>query len=571
MKYTGFIYLFIILTEGCLFPAISHASTFMPIVTNYTAKDYQAGLQNWALAQGKNGEMYIGNNTGLLCFDGYTWSKYQMPGNQLVRSILIDGDRIYVGTYEDFGYFSRNSLGILEYTSLWNQLENIKTHNDEIWNILKIGECIYFQSFSSWFKYDGNKVTAHYDSKHLPLYFHKAHERIYVQMVNGNFYLLENDEYKLLIERKALKDDSVVALIPTSGGKMILCTEWNGLFDYDGTTLSPRPTAIDQELKSQQMNRATMIPSDSTIVLGTIRNGIYAIDKEGKEKWHYDMENRLYNNSVLRLFCDRDNNVWAALDIGVALIHTGSPYSILIPDRDSQSFGMVYGVNVFNNNLYIATNQSAWLYSFINKTVVPIQGTEGQNWHISTFDSQILLGNNFGTKIITGTAASNIPETETSSTCLRKCIINGQEVLLESSYYNLRVYRKHNGKWSFSNSIDGFWNPVRQFEVDYSGNIWAAHMSLGIYKIELSRDLKKVEKYTYIKSLSDEENNASLMHVMKIRGRVVLSDSKRTYTYDDINQRIIPFVQLNSILKNGLMLQYGYLLVLRFQRRLLPL
>ena len=97
MKYTGFIYLFIILTEGCLFPAISHASTFMPIVTNYTAKDYQAGLQNWALAQGKNGEMYIGNNTGLLCFDGYTWSKYQMPGNQLVRSILIDGDRIYVG------------------------------------------------------------------------------------------------------------------------------------------------------------------------------------------------------------------------------------------------------------------------------------------------------------------------------------------------------------------------------------------------------------------------------------------------------------------------------------------
>ncbi len=446
MKYTGFIYLFIILTEGCLFPAISHASTFMPIVTNYTAKDYQAGLQNWALAQGKNGEMYIGNNTGLLCFDGYTWSKYQMPGNQLVRSILIDGDRIYVGTYEDFGYFSRNSLGILEYTSLWNQLENIKTHNDEIWNILKIGECIYFQSFSSWFKYDGNKVTAHYDSKHLPLYFHKAHERIYVQMVNGDFYLLENDEYKLLIERKALKDDSVVALIPTSGGKMILCTEWNGLFDYDGTTLSPRPTAIDQELKSQQMNRATMIPSDSTIVLGTIRNGIYAIDKEGKEKWHYDMENRLYNNSVLRLFCDRDNNVWAALDIGVALIHTGSPYSILIPDRDSQSFGMVYGVNVFNNNLYIATNQSAWLYSFINKTVVPIQGTEGQNWHISTFDSQILLGNNFGTKIITGTAASNIPETETSSTCLRKCIINGQEVLLESSYYNLRVYRKHNGK-----------------------------------------------------------------------------------------------------------------------------
>jgi len=524
----------------------------MPIITNYTASHYNAGLQNWALAQGKNGEMYIGNNTGLLCFDGYTWSKYQMPGNQLVRSILIDGDRIYVGAYEEFGYFGRNPFGKLEYTSLWSKISDIETHNDEIWNILKVGECIYFQSFSSWFKYDGQAVTVHYDSELLPLYFHQAHGRIYVQMINGDFYLLENDEYKQVIKRKALKDDNVVALIPTAGNKMILCTEWNGLFDFDGTTVTPRPTTIDDELRSQQMNRAVMIPADSTIVLGTIRNGIYAIDKDGKEKWRYDVNNGFYNNSVLRLFCDRDNNVWAALDIGIALIHTGSPYSILIPSRTSQPFGMVYGVNVFDKNLYIATNQSAFLYNVGNQSIIPIQGTEGQNWHISTFDSQILLGNNFGTKIITGTVATNIPGTETSSTCLRKCVINGQEILLESSYYNLRVYRKEKGQWIFSNSIDGFWSPIRQFEVDHAGTIWAAHMSLGLYKIELSKDLMKVEKSTYIKSLSGEENSTSLMHVMKIRGRVVLSDTERTYVFDDINQQIVPFGQLNSIIKNGI-------------------
>ena len=55
MRRTDFIYLLFIFIGGCLSPVISHASTFMPIVTNYTAKDYQAGLQNWALAQGKNG------------------------------------------------------------------------------------------------------------------------------------------------------------------------------------------------------------------------------------------------------------------------------------------------------------------------------------------------------------------------------------------------------------------------------------------------------------------------------------------------------------------------------------
>ena len=552
MRLPNFMYLLIIIAGACLSSVICRAAKFMPIVTNYTPTDYHAGLQNWALAQGTNGDIYIGNNMGLLSFDGYTWNKNQLPGNQLVRSLLVDGDRIYVGTYEDFGYFSRNSFGTLEYTSLWHQLKNLETHNDEIWNILKVGECIYFQSFSSWFKYDGKTVTAHYNPHFLPLYFHVAHNRIYVQMINGDFYLLENDTYKPLLKRKELKDDSVVALIPTKGNKMILCTEWNGLFDYDGKTLSPRPTAIDKELKSQQINRAILVPSDSTIVLGTIRNGIYAIDKKGEEKWHYDVNNRLGNNSVLRLFCDRDHNVWAALDIGIALIHTGSPYSILIPDRGFRSFGMVYGINIFNNNMYIATNQAAWLYSFADKNIVPIRGTEGQNWHVTTFDSQILLGNNFGTKTITGTVADNIPETETSSTCLRKCMMHGQEVLIESSYYNFRIYRKHNGKWCFSNSIEGFNSPVRQFEVDHSGTIWAAHMSLGIYKVELSKDLRRAEKCVYIKSLSNEKNSTSLMHVMKIRGRVVLSDSEKTYTFDDINQHIIPFTQLNSILKNGI-------------------
>lgn len=552
MKRPKFVSVFFIFILLSLSVTVCRAITFMPIISNYTTKDYHAGLQNWALGQGRNGEIYIGNNTGLLCFDGYTWNKYQMPGNQIVRSLLVDGERIYVGSYEDFGYFSPNAYGTLEYTSLWSQPENNETHNDEIWNIFKVGNCFYFQSFSSWFKYDGKTVTTHYTPHYLPLYFHVAHGKIYVQMINGDFCILENEKYKPLIKRKDLGDDSVVALIPTAGGKMILCTEWHGLFDYDGKTVSPHPTNIDNVLRTQQINRAVLIPSDSTIVIGTIRNGLYAADKQGKEKWHYDVNNRLYNNSVLRLFCDRDHNVWAALDIGIALIHTGSPYSILIPERNYQSLGMVYGVNVSHDDMYIATNQSAWLYSFANQTIIPVQGTEGQNWHVSTFDSQILLGNNFGTKIITGTIANNIPETETSSTCLRKCLINGQEVLIESSYYNFRIYRKVNDKWVFSNAIDGFSSPVRQFEVDHSGTIWAAHMSFGIYKLDISNDLKRVEKSVYIKSLSNKPNSTSLMHVMKIRGRVVLSDNEKTYTYDDINKRIIPFAQLNSILKNGI-------------------
>ena len=42
----------------------ARASSFMPAVTNYLAKDYEAGYQNWACAQGSNGEMYFGTARG---------------------------------------------------------------------------------------------------------------------------------------------------------------------------------------------------------------------------------------------------------------------------------------------------------------------------------------------------------------------------------------------------------------------------------------------------------------------------------------------------------------------------
>ena len=114
------------------------------------------------------------------------------------------------------------------------------------------------------------------------------------------------------------------------------------------------------------------------------------------------------------------------------------------------------GVNAFNNSLYIATNQSAWLYSFADQNNCSYPGyrrTELAYQYILIH--KILLGNNFGTKNYNGNYRQQYPpKQKTSSTCLRKCIINGQEVLIESSYYNLRVYRKYNGKWSFSHSID---------------------------------------------------------------------------------------------------------------------
>ena len=84
----------------------ARASSFMPAVTNYLAKDYEAGYQNWACAQGSNGEMYFGNSQGLLVYDGYRWTLHKVPGEPYCPFGVCERRRIYVGAFEEFGYFN---------------------------------------------------------------------------------------------------------------------------------------------------------------------------------------------------------------------------------------------------------------------------------------------------------------------------------------------------------------------------------------------------------------------------------------------------------------------------------
>lgn len=519
------------------------AASFMPIVHNYHKSDYMGALQNWDIAQGVNGEIYVGNTDGLLCFDGYNWTLTPLPGDGIVRSVMTDGRRVYVGSYKEFGYFERNARGQMVFTSLWPK--DYDSHNDEIWNIVKDKRGhVYFQSFSSWFDYDGKRVTPHFDNELLPLYFFEVDGEIYAQIVYGDFYRLHEGKFEKLLEKEQFGGKHIVAALSGGNGRLILCSDW-GIFDYDGSQLKPRRNDMATQLKASAINRATLLTADSTIVVGTIIGGIYGIGADGHLRWHYHMGNRLSNNTVLGLIADRDGDIWAALDMGLAHISTGSRFSLLAPDHTGPSIGMVYAVLPHGNDLYVASNQAAWLYSATTGSTVRITGSEGQNWHLSDFDGQLILGNNESAKWLQGTAATSISGTRQSSTNMCRCRINGRDVIVESTYYVLRIYEQVAGRWQYSHDVDGFHAPVAQFEVDPAGNVWAAHMSRGLYMLRFSPDLRSVTVKAFDKLGTDTVGHP--VHVMKIRGRTVFSSNGHLYTFDDLHDQIVPYNDLDGL------------------------
>lgn len=523
-----------------LFSSLSRGSSipFSPIVRSYSVSNYNAGIQNWSVAQDERGIMYIGNNKGLLEFDGNRWKLHELPTKNIVRTVYIGEDgKIFVGSFEEFGYFEHDSLDSLVYHSLKDEVKDFRFQNDEIWSIVPVQDEIVFQSFGSLFIYDGHTVRG-IRTKSLPLNLFQVGDTFYSQLINEGLSIFINDGFEHLIDRKLLGDSDVMAGLSYDDGALLL-TRNSGGFIYQHGKVVKWHTECDAELEKYTVNRAVMT-KDSCYIIGTISNGVYAIDKKGRLLWKENTDSRLQNNTVLGLYCDADNNVWVALDEGIAYILNNSLVYYYEPPY--RKIGMIYDVLVKEDEAYVASNQGVYRMKSGKLELVP--GLEEQAWYVKEWGNQILCGHNKGTFQIAGLQASLISDVR-GAMCMREIYHEGHPLLLQGTYTFLNLYKENaSGVWSFLNSLGGFTHMVRGIEMDHRGNIWVKHLRKGLFRLRISPDLKRVEDLKMYMELRDvKDGNFSLF---KINGRVVFSNGKAFYTYEDMTDSIIPYEVMNE-------------------------
>ncbi|RYG32085.1 MAG: transcriptional regulator, partial [Chitinophagaceae bacterium] len=177
----SFVLSFIATTLLALFCSAQEIKSIgVPYVENYPKSLYLAGNQNWSVAKDKAGVMYFGNARGLLTFDGKYWEQYQMPNKQIVRAVAADDlGKIYTGGFGEFGYWAYKEKR-LSYTSLTKLIPKPYTLKDEIWKIYVDGKKVIFQSFSTIFTYENNKISV-IKGPSAYLFLHKVDKRFYIE------------------------------------------------------------------------------------------------------------------------------------------------------------------------------------------------------------------------------------------------------------------------------------------------------------------------------------------------------------------------------------------------------
>ena len=525
------------------------AQEFTPLVTQFTKGDYGAANQNWALGQDPDGIIYIGNGDGLLSYDGVRWTLTLLPRGKTVRSLWVDSSgRIYTGSFEEFGYFEKDCFGTLHYTSLSQQLNGYEWLNDEIWTIQQWGDAVIFQSFTSWFIYHNGIVEAK-RSEDIFMFFSQASGKLYTD--TGRFGVAELDP----LTREFRKVSGVpfssrlITTLPYGEDEWLFVTYSDGLFIFDGESFRPFRTGADNWLKTDQVNRAAISRDGTTIVVGTILGGAIAFDRRGEKLWTVNTGNVLQNNTVLGLFFDTDDNLWIALDKGIALVSTNP--SILHISSFNPSVGSIYTAAYRPPYLYLGTNQGLYRAEYSPLTrrmgrVTPDSTVSGHVWDISLVDGELICGTNRATLSLTADGTRIMSPVE-GGMCLGRGRIHRREVLVQGTYTFITIYTRGEAEgWQYSHSLTGMMNPIKHIAVDYTGTIWAGHLHRGLYALRLSQDLSEIESITHFHSLDGA--NERPIGVFVVEGRVVFSDGVRFYTYDDIHKEIVPYDELNDAL-----------------------
>jgi len=118
----------------------------IPPIQKYASQETGSGNQNWMISQGLNQNIYIANNKGLLEFNGSKWILHPSQDGTIFRSVKSLKNRIYTGTYRDFGYWLPKENGVLSYTSLVDELQIEILEDEQFWNRMLYNSNRYINS-----------------------------------------------------------------------------------------------------------------------------------------------------------------------------------------------------------------------------------------------------------------------------------------------------------------------------------------------------------------------------------------------------------------------------------------
>lgn len=517
-------------------------------VVNYNRHTYNAANQNWMIEQHQNGWMYFANNKGLLEYDGVYWNLYPIPHLAKMRSLRMGNDnRIYVGALKEFGYFTPNPMGALQYHSLSEKLDPHTVSN--IWNIHIINNKVYYQGDRFMFCYGKGKLDA-IDCNGVSC-SGVSNGRLYFNNVNGMWYI-QGKKPIYIKGSEFLSKNNVVAYLPYDG-KLMLVTPEEGIYLFDGKQFSKPFPLIDAYLSNHRATCASI--NAGILAIGTSDDGLFLIDLKTQQLEKIGIANGLQNKSILSLRFDQAHNLWLGLDNGIDYVSLNTQLFFL--NSKLTSIGAGYCSQYFNGQLYLGTNQGVFATNMPTTINTPVKlnmltGLSGLVHCLYQYDGKLFCG---GRKFFAMTDGKQVRKFDKRGVWHVQAINPHADIMLVGTYWGLEVMHKTGGVWNFTNKINNLKISAKTMYLEpESGNVWIANKSDGLWRITLDTQFTKVlRKKCYNSHLLPKGDN---VYVTRIGNDIIIATRQGLFRYNPDRDEILRDQRLEQMLDGKCVYSY---------------
>ncbi len=508
-------------------------------ITNYEKKKYNAGTQNWQIQQDKQGRMYFANNEGVLSFDGNYWALYPLPNKTIVWSIEMANNKLFVGGQDEIGYLSPDDGGQLVFHSLKSLLDESDQKFADIWNIVHVGEDIFFRSISRLFKWNKGKMKV-YQPSSTWFFLGKFQNKVIAHDETRGIMMYKNGNWEVFIKKQDLPENFYITSISDyTQGSSIITTSKNGLFQL--TEEGIKPLTIKGVNNNQHFTSVVKI-DEFNYILGTYNNGVYLFNEKNEVIESFSKQEGLQNNNLRSLYIDKSKNIWMGLNNGISFI----PFNNAIKDINPVNFGdgSGYSMAVHKNHMYFASSNGTFELPFENKKDLSYLKndltniSEGQTWKLGILNNQLYAGKEDGLYQIENRNAKVVDKK--SGYWIFETLSNKQNIAVTGSYEQVRLFEQKEGKLNDLGNIKSFAGSARFLAIDANNYIWVSHPYRGVYKINLKDSSTKL--YTSDQGLPSTLNN----HVYKIKNKVLIATERGIFEYNEVNDRF----EMSSYYKN---------------------
>ena len=525
-----------------------------PLIQHFSPKQYNGHPENWVIVQDKRGILYVGNQSGVLEYDGSKWKLIEVPGTA-VKAIGKGRDGVvYLGTATDFGYLLTRPGGQIQYISLSQKLPLADRSILPVNRLFSDSTGIYFCTAQKIYRYKGKNDLKVWAAKDRFLTANFIRNTLYVQELGGKLMQLIADELKPAPGGEQFVNLKVQAVLEYSNGRLLTLTEKNGLFIYSpkepASRLQPLKTASDDWLKNSGITSAICsYNAESKSYLFFIASqfgGIRILNEHGAIQMQLDASTGFNQNSIASLYLDKQLSLWAMTGSGICQIGYNLPVSKFGYSKNINS--TVWSITRHQGRLYVGTGIGLLGWNDSKDLFEPVAAITSACRTLLSDGTDLYAGTSERIFRIRDNKVVQVLSTGGESVYALLRPKSRRDLLFAALSNGVFLYLLKNNTWQEVGRIKGLAADCRSLAEDPDGMIWTGTNKNGFFRI----DLKNAPKadLAHIRVVAGL-NDLSWNYVFPTADALRFTSKNHLYEFNRNRNKFVEIARFQNLLRDS--------------------